>query len=328
MSVSSQQSDTTIRSGTDPEGAIVAAPSRMISSNHAGLDDAATLRSFVARISEAIYITNPQDEFIDGNPALLRIFGATSLEELQGYGVAELIVDADCWKQRQEQLEKEGKLRNYELQIRRLDGDISTVLDSVFCQLDDAGELSAYYGILVDITRRKQLEQKYLDLCVRDPLTGCYNRRYLDRMRPHLERPTAAWGCLMLDIDNFKSLHDDYGHEEGDRVLQGLVHFIQRHGRVEDWMVRLGGDEFALLAPTSSRETLEKVARRMLEMAPKEAPAAFSLGIAFRRPGETIERVLARADRAMYEAKRGGARALQDAQPLQQGRSRWSGRSA
>ena len=282
------------------------------SRQYSTLDCAHNLRAFVAQIAEGIYITTPDGEIIDGNPALLRIFGASSLDELRQHNTTELLADPQERVRHSKLLAQQGYLRDFELQIQRLDGTIRTVLDTVFCQYGDDGQVIAHHGILIDITERKKLEQRYFDLCVRDPLTGCHNRRHLERLSPKLERPSATWGCILLDIDNFKALNDTYGHDEGDRILQGLVHFLRRHGRVEDVLIRLGGDEFAIIIRDSSRETIQQTATRLLELATDEAPATFSLGVACRRANEPIVEVIARADRAMYASKGRGLRAVPD----------------
>ena len=389
------------------------------------LEDPATLRDFVERIGEGIYITDPKGTILDGNPALLKIFGAESLDQLQQRRIVEFMVDAE----EREELEQSlgGKGRGFEFRIRRLDEAVRWVRDIAYALYDPSGQIVAYQGLLVDITDRKRSEQalrdseekyrsifenvqdiyyrtnmdgdivevspavkRYLgyereeligqqadllypeprdrealrnrvltdgevtdyevllkgkegqlvwfsvnaralsggeggpagfegllrditerkelenrleELSVRDPLTGCYNRRYLDSLRARLERPTSRWGCLVIDLDNFKKVNDTYGHEEGDRVLQGVAHFIRRHGRAEDVVVRLGGDEFAIMVSASSPEELEGIADRLLEVSPFESPAAFSLGYAYRQIGERVEEVVANADRAMYAAK-------------------------
>ena len=82
-----------------------------------------------------------------------------------------------------------------------------------------------------DITVRKEMEARLEEASVRDPLTGCFNRRYLDRKRAELEEPSAHWACLLFDLTDFKSINDTYGHDEGDRVLQAFAHFLSRHHR-------------------------------------------------------------------------------------------------
>ena len=71
------------------------------------------------------------------------------------------------------------------------------------------------HGILIDITQRKALEDQLLEYSIRDPLTGCYNRRYLDLEQERLERETSTWGAIIVDIDHFKDYNDRHGHQAG-----------------------------------------------------------------------------------------------------------------
>ena len=271
------------------------------------------------RQSEAKYRTifeNVQDIFVktDLEGALLEV--SPSVERHLGYRKEDLLgrtfefiyAREEARESLRETLFSEGEVTDYEVEIRAEDGHVLTVSFNGQLVLDKDGRPAGFEGSLRDITERKRLEVQLEELSVRDPLTGCYNRRYLDRIRNELERPTSTWGCLILDLDNFKQINDTYGHEEGDRVLKGIAHFINRHGRAEDVLVRLGGDEFALLVQAASLTELESIAERVLEVAPFESPAAFSLGFAFRHPGDSVDQVISRADRAMYAAKGRGVK--------------------
>ena len=141
------------------------------------------------------------------------------------------------------------------------------------------------------------------ELSVRDPLTGAYNRRYIDEIADDLRRPTACWGLILLDLDDFKQVNDRFGHEEGDRVLQGVAHFIRRQGRAEDRLIRYGGDEFLLVVEVGSVEELDRIASRLRINSENEAPCSFSLGLALRQPNESFADVLRRADAEMYREK-------------------------
>ncbi|MGD8816483.1 MAG: GGDEF domain-containing protein, partial [Acidobacteriota bacterium] len=200
------------------------------------------------------------------------------------------------------QVIERGSVTEFELEMRKLDGEIVSVLDNCHVHKVD-GEVVALYGVLLDITKRKTLEAQLAQLSVRDPLTGCYNRRYLKAQQPLLERPSCFYGCMMFDLDDFRAINDNYGHEEGDRVLQRFAHFIIRNKRADDTLVRLGGDEFALFLEGIGPDNLDEIANRLIDNAPHQAPIAFSLGHAYRRPGETMQQIMARADAAMYAAK-------------------------
>lgn len=146
-------------------------------------------------------------------------------------------------------------------------------------------------------------QEKLAELSIRDPLTGAYNRRYLDQVQQELERPTATWGCIMVDLDHFKVVNDRFGHEEGDRVLQAFAHFLRRAGRAEDRLVRYGGDEFLVIIDVRSEAELLVVAERFTIQGQEESLASFSLGKAFRRPRESLSDVIGRTDADMYLAK-------------------------
>ena len=271
------------------------------------LKDPDTLRALIDTLAEGTYVSTVEGLIVDANPAFLDMVGAKTLQELEEHS-------GSLWpetKRRQEFVDnviERGSVTEFELDVKRIDGEVVSVLDTCHAQKED-GEVVALYGVLLDITKRKTLEAQLAQLSVRDPLTGCYNRRYMQAQRPVLERPSYFYGVLMMDLDNFKEINDTYGHEEGDRVLQRFAHFIIRHKRADDVLVRLGGDEFALFVEVVAPENLELISRRLIENAPSQAPNAFSIGNAYRRPGENVEEILARADAAMYEAK---GRALED----------------
>ena len=144
------------------------------------------------------------------------------------------------------------------------------------------------------------------ELSVRDPLTGAYNRRYLGQLSRNLES-LSGWGVMLIDLDGFKRVNDERGHEVGDRVLQKMAHFIRRQARAEDHLVRFGGDEFLLLMKVENEEELEQVAVRLRRVAEREAPVSFSMGAVYREPDESMRALLKRADEAMYADKRGAA---------------------
>ncbi len=166
---------------------------------------------------------------------------------------------------------------------------------------------------MLDTRRREDLEDALASVVqrgaqaaersVRDPLTGAYNRRHLEELEFSLVRPTAVWGVLMVDLDDFKDVNDRFGHEEGDRVLRSVAHFIRRYGRAEDQLVRFGGDEFVLLIDVKSEDEVAMVARRLREASKRESPISLSIGYAVRRPGEEILDVVRRADEDMYRDK-------------------------
>ena len=198
---------------------------------------------------------------------------------------------------------KSGRQELLEFQMRRKDGSIFAAETQSSFLLDPSGIPRKMRSIVRDVSARRELERRLEELSYRDPLTGCYNRRHLEAIRADLERPAARWACLVFDLDDFKSINDTHGHEEGDRVLRGFAHFVGRQHRPDDVLVRTGGDEFALVVRAESEKEVDRVSQRLLLAADLDSPAGFSMGVAIRRPGEGLDAALGRADRTMYAAR-------------------------
>jgi two-component system, cell cycle response regulator len=148
-----------------------------------------------------------------------------------------------------------------------------------------------------------------------DELTGAINRRgFLEAAEAALVRAAADREHLslaMFDVDRFKQINDQHGHAAGDAVLRELVRRV--HGRVRgsDLLGRLGGDEFALLLPEAGIDQARQLclmlhATLQKEPYPHGDVVGISLGVAQWRKGEDLQSLIARADRALYDAKRNG----------------------
>jgi diguanylate cyclase (GGDEF)-like protein/PAS domain S-box-containing protein len=267
------------------------------------LDDPENLRAFVRNLREAIYITNARGEVLDGNPAFFHLLGVRSIEDLAGIGANELVVDPALRLAQLERIEREGFVRDFELQLVRPDGILLTVLDTVFAVQDPATQETLYHGILVDITQRKKMEEDLRHQSMRDPLTGCFNRRYLAELDEMLSPTDGPWGCLFIDIDHFKSYNDQHGHQMGDNTLIRMSRFLMRQVRAEEPVVRVGGDEFVIVMRGASEAQTMMVAQRMQAAALRTAPVPFSLGWAFRQPGETLAGTMNRADQNLLAVR-------------------------
>ncbi len=153
-----------------------------------------------------------------------------------------------------------------------------------------------------------------------DPLSGCYNRRGLNQLAER-EVARAIRGrkeiaVLAVDLDHFKRINDDYGHLTGDEVIREVGELLRRTAREADVVARFGGEEFTILAPESSTEGAMILAERVLEAfrthkfrsLPPDFCLTTSLGVAadLARDDEVAKTLLARADEALYVAKRDG----------------------
>jgi diguanylate cyclase (GGDEF)-like protein len=152
-----------------------------------------------------------------------------------------------------------------------------------------------------------------------DSVTGLFNRRYfhtrLDEEIERARRHQSPLTVLLLDIDNFKQLNDRLGHLTGDAVLRVVADVLRRSVRLFDVCARFGGDEFAILMPGSSAESSAQIAERIREGIEDSRPpgspwtedfkVTASIGIATTTAG-AAEELIARADQALYQAKREG----------------------
>jgi diguanylate cyclase (GGDEF)-like protein len=235
---------------------------------------------------------------------MMALLGVGSLAELRSFLAEDLLVGGRAMRERKrELLDQTGTLTEHEVRLRRPDGRTRTVIDSCYRVRDPRSGEVLYHGVIVDITERKLFEQQLRELSNRDPLTGCFNRRYLSELEPRLVADDVPWGAIVVDVDHFKRYNDEHGHQAGDEALVAVSHFLLRETRAHDVVLRLGGDEFLVLLLGDQAESTAAIAARLRE--PSEAAAAvpFSLGWAVRRPGESIERTIQRADHRMIEVR-------------------------
>ncbi len=169
--------------------------------------------------------------------------------------------------------------------------------------------------------QRRELQQalaRIRELATHDELTGLLNRRRMQELlQQEQERSARAghpWCVALVDIDHFKQVNDRHGHAAGDQVLREVARIGLAQGRKSDVLARWGGEEFVMLlrdaALPAACAGVERW-RRALAVAPLAAGTArlavrFSAGVAQHQRGETVEQTLARADRALYEAKAQG----------------------
>jgi diguanylate cyclase (GGDEF)-like protein/PAS domain S-box-containing protein len=271
-----------------------------MAADHRKLDDPEVLREFVSHIAEGVYITSVDGRILDANPGFVQMLGFKSLDELRQYNASDLI-DPALRAREVEILKRAGSVRDFELQIRRPDGEVRTVLDTAYTAVDSATGETVFRGILHDVTIHKRLEWQLQEQSIRDPLTGVYNRRYLKEFEDRVG--DDSWGCVYVDIDHFKLYNDSHGHQAGDNVLIRITRFMMRHLRAQEAVVRMGGDEFLILLPATDLARTVKTAERIEAAAAKEAPVPFSMGYAARERGETLEKTIHRADQNLYEVR-------------------------
>lgn len=225
----------------------------------------------------------------------------------------------------------------YELPMRHKSGGEVWIEMSSVPIYGSNGTFKGYQGVGRDVSGRRQHEAQLLqsrqllesqlhqvaeeksllqELATRDALTGTYNRRYLDAALPrefaHAKHESKFLAIIMLDLDHFKLVNDQYGHAAGDEVLKTLAELLKNGARESDLICRFGGEEFVAVMPNmSADQALERVEswRRQLEETPIhfadfKISITLSAGIAvFPEHGDSPGTLLNRADEMLYKSK-------------------------
>ncbi len=278
---------------------------------------------------QGMFITDPQR-------VILRVNAAFS--EITGYAATEAVGqtprlfssgrhDGVFYAEMTARLESVGSWQG-EIWNRRKNGEIYPEWLTISVVKDEFGSVANYIAALTDITFRKVAEEEINHLIFYDPLTGLPNRRLLlDRLGHALANSSRSgrYGALLfIDLDNFKDLNDNLGHQIGDRLLQQVGQRLMSCAREGDTVARLGGDEFVVLLEGLS-ESIEEAAAQAQTIgehclvATNEPylldddtyQSTSSIGVAlFADQHGTTDELLKWADLAMYQAKAAGRNTL------------------
>ena len=269
--------------------------------------------------ANGIVITDRKAIIKWANPAFTKLTGY-SLKEAIGHKPSELIKSSQQSKPYYHKMWKTllaGKPWRGEIINKRKDGSLYNEELNIAPVLNKGGVIEHFIGIKEDISSRKRMEEKLKILANTDPLTGLFNRRvFLERLEEETERLNRSEKycatLLMLDLDFFKQVNDNYGHATGDKVLCCFAEVLTTTLRSIDLAARLGGEEFAILLPATTikgaliiAERLRlKIANNLVEHRKYKVNFTVSIGIAaLSKKDNDYEDVLHRADAALYTAK-------------------------
>lgn len=264
-----------------------------------------------------IFVADPSQKIMIINPAFRLITGLNDQEilsqpvdKLLGVPNAEAET-ARIWSD----LERLGLWRG-EISFRRKDGSIYPCDVSVTRVTDRHGAVSHYVGMFTDISDRRKDEERIRYLAHHDYLTGLPNRAlFVERAESALlaaARYKLRPALFFIDLDRFKPINDQHGHEMGDAVLKRVGERLKSCVRQSDLVCRLGGDEFVVLTPDyKDQETTRVMAEQMCDaiakpyvIGDKQLTLGASIGIAhYPDDGRSIDELISHSDTAMYKAK-------------------------
>lgn len=286
---------------------------RVISAE-AGQVQAELERSILASIADAtpdfIATTDSSGHLLYLNSAARRAVGLSPEESFHEIHLGEFLPD---WDDSVQRALADGSWTGESTVLPAKDTPIPVSQVVLAHHADGAAEFVS--TIARDISERKRLELELLDLVNKDPLTNLFNRRYFDRrLREQLAYEASFGALLFMDLDGFKRINDEHGHEAGDDILITVARQLRTVTRVGVVLARIGGDEFAMLLPGCGESEARGIGTRVVQAIAGARIAAaehvlgvgVSIGItSFDNTMSPLE-ILGRADTAMYQAKLSG----------------------
>lgn len=275
---------------------------------------------------EGIVITDPGGEIIRINPAFTLL---TGYEEHEVVGKTMNVLASgkhppsfyrEMWRQINEHGQWSGEIWN-----KRRNGELFLEWLTISAVHDEFNNVSHFTGLFRDVTEIRKQEEKIRHLAYFDELTGLPNRRLLkDRLSMAISgahRNEHQLAVMFIDLDQFKNINDNFGHDVGDQVLQELAQRLEYITREEDTLARLGGDEFVILMPSiNSYEDVISLGNRINQVLKdpfllsddhnKQITVSIGASV-YPDDGATVEDLLKHADTAMYSVKANGRNGLQ-----------------
>jgi diguanylate cyclase (GGDEF)-like protein/PAS domain S-box-containing protein len=272
----------------------------------------ARYRALVDNPTYGICRVDAQGKFGYANAAFLSMLGYTSREEFLETDFASEVIRDPAVRERWNECVSEGaEIEGFELKCHRKDDATVKLRMSGRGVYTGSGVFDGYEIIVGDVTEQQAREGRLKEQAESDSLTGLANHRRLFELL-HAEvsrskRTGREFALMLLDVDEFKKINDDYGHLVGDRALCRLTAVLRSCCRSIDTAARQGGDEFALVLPETGAVDAVLVGERICELLAndvEEPVLSVSVGVAaYPRDAESVGPLLYAADAALYEMK-------------------------
>jgi len=272
----------------------------------------ARYRALVDNPTYGICRVDAEGKFGYANSAFLGMLGYTSREEFLETDFARDVIRDPAVRDRWNACLREGgEIAGFEMQCRRKDGATVKVRLSGRGVSTGSGAFDGYEMIVGEVTEQQALAERLRGQADNDSLTGLANdRRLFEVLHTEISRSKRTgreFALILLDVDQFRKMNDQFGHLVGDRALGRLTNILRSCSRSIDTAARQGGDEFALVLPETGAADAEVVAQRISELLRKdveEPTLSVSVGVAaYPRDAESVGPLLYAADAALYARK-------------------------
>lgn len=283
----------------------------------------------VSSVPVGLFIVDQTGQLIYANPYCMEQLGYSEIAELREVFCNhpnQIFANLSDYENIIELINNRQSIPTYELQLKTRESKLFWV-EFRLTKVVKSEAVWHFEGILMNIQDKKDYEQQLMNMAIKDQLTGLYNRYYFEKVVAEevkrCDRADVPLSMIIFDLDHFKHVNDEYGHDVGDEVLKLVAQKVSKGIRMSDKLVRWGGEEFAILLPDTSEFSAEVLSEKMRELI-ENTPMPFngnitaSFGIALRLPYEPFTEWFRRVDQALLLAKASGRNCVKVAESVKE----------